>query len=111
MCLIKNNILLVGGYSSSYGIYIFEINSHNFITNISGFSDVNSIILLSDERILVGGNYNGYKIIHYKYNYNSNQLEEINSKSVHNNYIYQILETDDYTIISCSADHKIKFYD
>ena len=111
MCLIKNEILLVGGYNSSYGIYIFNINSHNYITNISGFSFVDSIILLSDESLLIGGNYNGYKIYHYNYNYSSNKLEEINSKNVHNGHIYQLIETEDNSIISCSADNKIKFYD
>ena len=113
-CMLKynDNILLVGNYTSTNGIYIIDIQKYEIIKQIEGFKDVNTIVKLNqDNLILVGGQYkdNNYSMILYEFDANNNSLILKKEKNqIHNSYIYNIIVLDN-NFISCSDDG-IKFW-
>ena len=112
MLKYNDNILLVGNYTSTNGIYIIDIQKYEIIKQIEGFKDVNTIVKLNqDNLILVGGQYkdNNYSMILYEFDTNNNSLILKKEKNqIHNSYIYNIVVLDN-NFISCSNDG-IKFW-
>ena len=108
-CMLKynDNILLVGNYTSTNGIYIIDIQKYEIIKQIEGFKDANTIVKLNqDNLILVGGRYkdNNYSMILYEFDANNNSLILKKEKDqIHNSYIKNIVVLDN-NFISCSDD-------
>ena len=113
-CMLKynDNILLVGNYTSTNGIYIIDIQKYEIIKQIEGFKDANTIVKLNqDNLLLVGGQYkdNNYSMILYEFDTNNNSLILKKEKNqIHNSYIKNIVVLDN-NFISCSDDG-IKFW-
>ena len=112
-CMLKynDNILLVGNYTSTNGIYIVDLQNYSIIKQIEGFQDANSIIKFNnDNLVLVGGQYNGsYSMILYEFDANNNSLILKKEKTqIHSSYVQNIVKLDNI-IISCSSDG-IKFW-
>ena len=118
-CMIKynDNILLVGNYTSTNGIYIVDLQKYEIIRQIEGFKDTNTILninLDNNNFILVGGNYKdkGYSMVLYEFDINNNSLILIKEKTgIHNSYVKNIVLLDKY-LISCSSSNNdnIKFW-
>ena len=120
-CMLKynDNILLVGNYISTNGIYIVDLQKYEIIRQIEGFKDTNTIINLNinldkDNLIIVGGNYKdkSYSMVLYEFDINNNSLILKKEKTgIHNSYVKNIVLLDKY-LISCSADNdnNIKFW-
>ena len=113
-CMLKynDNILLVGNYISTNGIYIVDLQKYEIIRQIEGFKDTNTIINLNinldkDNLIIVGGNYKdkSYSMVLYEFDINNNSLILKKEKTgIHNNYVKNIVLLDKY-LISCSSDN------
>ena len=112
MCMINENILLIGGYSSN-GIYIINTDNYQLISQIEKGkkSYVYSIIELMNGNILVGcqDENSKYSLIEYKYE-NNTLIQLISKDNAHTSYILGLIEMDDGVIVSCSSDKKIKFW-
>ena len=112
MLKYNDNILLVGNYTSTNGIYIIDIQKYEIIKQIEGFKDANTIVKLNrDNLIVVGGQYNdnNYSMILYEFDTNNNSLILKKEKDqIHNSYIKNIVVLDN-NFISCSDDG-IKFW-
>ena len=113
-CMLKynDNILLVGNYTSTNGIYIVDLQNYSIIKQIEGFQDANTIIKFNnDNLVLVAGQYNGkgYSMILYEFYANNNSLILKREKTqIHNSYVQNIVKLDG-VVISCSNDG-IKFW-
>ena len=111
MCLINENILLVGGYSSN-GIYIINTDNYQIIAKIhKNIKEVDSIIELMNGNILIGCYDENSKnsLIEYKYE-NNNLIKLFSKDNAHNGDIRSLIEMNDGIIISGSGDSKIKFW-
>ena len=111
MCMINDNILLIGGYSSG-GIYIINTDNYEIISQVhKNIKYVYSIIELMNGNILIGcyDENNKYSLIEYKYE-NNNLIKILSKDNAHSSNIYGLIEMDDGMIISCSADNIIKYW-
>ena len=52
MLKYNDNILLVGNYTSTNGIYIIDIQKYEIIKQIEGFKDANTIIKLNQDNLI-----------------------------------------------------------
>jgi WD40 repeat protein len=111
ICLIHDNYLLIGGYENNKGIYLININNHETIKNIvSTLNYVCSIFELLNGTILVGA-FENHKFCLINYKFVNDNLIKIKSKeSAHKGEIFDIIGLEDGTIISCSDDSTIKFW-
>ena len=110
MCMIKENILLIGGEYTD-GIYLIDCQQYKIISSIKQKIYIQSIFKLYNDNILIGckdENYN-YSIIEYKYE--NNNLIKIKSKeNAHSQAILGLAENKDGIIISSSDDRTIKLW-
>ena len=113
MCMVNDNILLIGGKSK--GIYIINIKNTQIISYAEQQNIINpmSMIKLSNGNILVGCFYknNDYtSIIEYKYT-NGNLIEINSNKNIRPiRDKNALIELKNGIIISCSSDKSIKFW-
>ena len=113
MCMVNDNILLIGGKSK--GIYIINIKNTQIISYAEQQNIINpmSMIKLSNGNILVGCFYknNDYiSLIEYKYT-NGNLIEINSNKNIRPiRDKNALIELKNGIIISCSSDKSIKFW-
>ena len=109
ICLINENILCVGNYDSQ-GLFLFNINSREFIKKITGFQNSYAFIECMDGTFLCGAKeYNVFKIIKFKYeNDDLKKINEINQVST--SYINDVIELYDGSIVTCGSDNLIKIW-
>ena len=111
MCMINDNILLIGGYSSG-GIYIINTDNYQMISQVhKNIKYVYSIIELMNGNILIGccDENSKYSLIEYKYE-NNDLIKILSKDNAHSGYIYGLIEMNDGMIISCSSDYSIKYW-
>ena len=109
LCLIENDILCVGGGSSTKRFYLIKISTHQLIKTISILSTIYAVYKCLDGSLLCSvTDKNGYYSIE-KYQYSQQNLNLIYSKEkAHDGYIYTCIELKDKTIITGSSDYYIK---
>jgi len=110
MCMINDNILLIGGHSS--GIYIINTDNYQIISQVHKNNKyVYSIIELINGNILIGcyDENNKHSLIEYKYE-NNNLIKILSKDNAHSSYIRGLIEMNDGMIISCSDDKSIKYW-
>ena len=110
LCLIKEDILCVGGINSK-GFYLINIPNHQLIKNILGQKYIYSIYECFDGLFLCSIiNENGnHSIVKYKYE-NEEMKKVIEKENAHEKNIYTCIELNDRTIVSGSYDKLIKLW-
>ena len=110
LCLIKEDILCVGG-NNSKGFYLINISTHQLIKNILGPQIIYSIYECFDGSFLCSiQNENGNCAI-VKYKYENEDLKKIVEKEkIHEGYIYTCYELNDGTVVSAGSDKLIKLW-
>ena len=104
LCLIKEDILCVGG-TNSKGFYLINISTHQLIKNILGPQEICSIVECSDGLFLCSiKNENGNCAI-AKYKYENQDFKKIIEKEkVHQGQINICIKLNDGTIASGGND-------
>ena len=113
LCMIKEDILFVGG-TNSKGFYLINIPNHQLIKNILGPKKIYSINQCFDGLLLCSiqkENENGNCSI-VKYKYENEDLKTIVEKeNIHDGEIYTCFELDDGKVVSGgSSDYLIKLW-
>ena len=122
MCMINDNTLLIGSHYK--GIYLIDINKYDYIFKLYDVVyEVYSVTKLLNGNILIGCKFCGenewyiyQSIRQYKFK-SENKLIKVNSIKVPHNKkdkefgLYGLIEMKDGTIISCSSDKDIKFWE
>ena len=110
LCLIKEDILCVGG-NNSKGFYLINIQNHQLIKNILGPQRIFSIYECNDGLFLCSiKNENGNNaIVKYKHE-NEDMKKVIEKEKVHEDNIYTCIELNDGTVASGSDDKLIKLW-
>ena len=110
LCLIKEDILCVGG-TNSKGFYLINIPNHQLIKNILGPQCILSIYECFDGIFLcLIQNQNGNCAI-VKYKYEDEAMKKIVEKEkVHGGTIYTCIELNDGIVVSGADDNLIKLW-
>ena len=110
LCLIKEDILCVGGKNSK-GFYLINITNHQLIKNILSPQIIYSIYECNDGLFLCSIiNENGNNaIVKYKYE-NEDMKKVIEKEKIHESDIYTCIELNDGTVVSGSDDKLIKLW-
>ena len=111
LCMIKENILCVGGKNSK-GFYLINITNHQLIKNILGPKIIYSIYECFDGLFLCSIiNENGnHAIVKYKYE-NEEMKKIIEKEKIHEGDIFTCFELNDGTVVSGgSSDYLIKLW-
>ena len=110
LCMIKEDILCVGG-NNSKGFYLINITNHQLIKNILGPKIIYSIYECFDGLFLCSIiNENGNNaIVKYKYE-NEDMKKVIEKEKIHEDNIYTCIELNDGTVVSGSYDTLIKLW-
>ena len=108
ICMINNNILILGGDKS---LFIIDIITHQKINIIEIGYKIISMIALSNENILIGckGKKGKHSLRQYKY-VDKELLEGNCNEEAHNNEISGLIELKDGVIVSSSYDTTVKFW-
>ena len=115
MCITKEGILIVGTDIGG-GIYLIDAIKHVLIAKIyENMHHIKAIIQLKNGNILIGGaitNEDGKKYYElFLFKYENNNLKEIEkNEEAHDDTIDCLLEMEDGTIVSGSADKTIKLW-
>ena len=103
LCLINQNILIIGGIKK---IYIFNLNNYILVNELDYVNDILSINKINDNVFLIGDSEGNLS----KFEYEDYDLILINNiNKAHNNYINSIVKYNNF-IITCSYDETIKFW-
>ena len=110
LCLIKEDILCVGG-TNSKGFYLINITTHQLIKNILGPQEIYSINECYDGLILCSiTNENGNcAIVKYKYE-NEDMKKIVEKEKIHEGDIFTCFELSDGTVVSGGRDSMIKLW-
>ena len=122
MYMINDNTLLIGSHLK--GIYLIDINKYDYISKLYDVVyEVYSVTILLNGNILIGYKFSGenewyifHSIRQYKFK-SENKLIKVNSIKVPQNKndkefgLYGLIEMKDRTIIFCSSDETIKFFE
>ena len=110
LCIIKEDILCVGGINSK-GFYLINISSHQLIKNIIGPMEIYSIYKYLEGLLICSiQNENGnYSIVKYKYE-NEEMKIIIEKEKAHENQINTCIELNDGKIASGGDDKLIKLW-
>ena len=110
LCMIKEDILCVGGINSK-GFYLINITNHQLIKNILGPKLIFSIYECFDGLFLCSIiNENGNNsIVKYKYE-NEDFKKIIEKEKAHESDIFTCIELNDGTVASGSDDNLIKLW-
>ena len=110
LCIIKEDILCVGG-TNSKGFYLINILNHQLIKNILGPQIIYSIYKCFDGLLLcsIKNEKGNYSIVKYKYE-NEDMKKIMEKEKAHENEIYTCIELNDGTIASGGSDNLIKLW-
>ena len=110
MCLLKNDILCVGGDNSN-GFYLIKIVEHQIIKFILGPKRIYSIEKSINNTLICSiiDENNDNSLIFYKYKDENFEIIEINKKA-HLKYIYSCIELDNGIIATGGNDNIIKLW-
>ena len=110
LCLLTNKILCIGGVNSK-GFYLINIETHVLIKNIIAFKGIYSVVKCIDNLFAFGVSdlNNKNSIVKYKYENGDFKLMFI-KECAHNSSIWSIVELNDGTIVTGSADKTIKVW-
>ena len=108
MCLLDNDLLLIGGH---FGFYLIQISTHQLIKNICESQSIfcihkclNGLLLCS----IIDENRNNCLV---KYQYENMDLNEVFQKeNAHNDMIYSCVELNNGIIASGGRDKMIKLW-
>ena len=105
LCLINENILIVGGRGS---IYLINVNSYEKIISIKYENNIYCVVKLNEEEILIG-DYEG-EISQFKIIENKNLNLIYNKKNIHKGSIRSIILFNNNNIITGGDDRLIKIW-
>ena len=110
LCLLTDKILCIGGVNSK-GFYLINIETHILIKNIIAFKGIYSVVKCIDNLFAFGVSdlNNKNSIVKYKYENGDFKLMFI-KECAHNSSIWSIVELNDGTIVTGSADKTIKVW-
>ena len=110
LCIIKEDILCVGGIKSK-GFYLINILNHQLIKNIVSPKEIYSIYKCFDGLLLcsIKNEKDNYSIVKYKYE-NEDMKKIIEKEKAHENQINSCIELNDGTIASGGYDNLIKLW-
>ena len=110
LCLLNEKILCIGGVNSK-GFYLINIETHILIKNIIAFKGIYSVVKCIDNLFAFGVSdlNNKNSIVKYKYENGDFKLMFI-KECAHNSSIWSIVELNDGTIVTGSADKTIKVW-
>ena len=110
LCLLNEKILCIGGVNSK-GFYLIDIETHYLIKNIIAFKGIYSVVKCIDNLFAFGVSdlNNKNSIVKYKYENGDFKLMFI-KECAHNSSIWSIVELNDGTIVTGSADKTIKVW-
>ena len=103
LCLINQNILIIGGIKK---LYIFNLNNFILLNEFDYNNDILSIIKINNNVFLIGDSDGNISKFEYE-DYDIILINNINK--AHNNYINSIVKYKNF-IITCSYDESIKFW-